>query len=240
MPESGRAKAGRELLSDGVRRRILTAILDGTLAAGERLHDEELIVWLGVSRTPIRTALERLSEVGLVEMEPNRFTRVALPTHACLADALAVYATLTATAARTRAPERTESDLLELSRRVARLTRPASTTASPQAHGSGPNADSSGPNAGGWWGDDDLRAIDSVVGFFAERSGNPILVSVLREVEMRLVFFLRALPVPVEAGAVASFATALLDAASDRDGESAAREITEFLTRRIVVVGGPA
>jgi DNA-binding GntR family transcriptional regulator len=70
----------RTLLRDSVRQRLRDAILDGTLEPGERLHDDELIAWLGVSRTPIREALGQLATSGLVEMSANRFTRVAKPT----------------------------------------------------------------------------------------------------------------------------------------------------------------
>lgn len=68
----------RLLLRDVAREKIRDAILDGTLKAGELLNDDELQRWLGVSRTPIREALNELARVGLIEMEPNRFTRVAL------------------------------------------------------------------------------------------------------------------------------------------------------------------
>jgi DNA-binding GntR family transcriptional regulator len=67
----------RVSLSDEAYSRIEAAILDGTLAPGERLRDPDLVQWLGISRTPIRHALERLMTQGLVEMERNRFTRVA-------------------------------------------------------------------------------------------------------------------------------------------------------------------
>lgn len=71
--------AERRLLRDTVREQLRTAILDGTLEPGERLHDDELISWLGVSRTPLREALADLTRAGLVEMAPNRYTRVAIP-----------------------------------------------------------------------------------------------------------------------------------------------------------------
>jgi DNA-binding GntR family transcriptional regulator len=71
--------AERQLLRDTVRSRIRDAIVDGTLEPGERLHDDELIAWLQVSRTPIREALGDLVRAGLVEMAPNRYTRVATP-----------------------------------------------------------------------------------------------------------------------------------------------------------------
>lgn len=59
---------------------MLAALRDGTLQHGERLNDDELVQWLGVSRTPIREAIAKLVDIGLVEMEANRYTRVATPT----------------------------------------------------------------------------------------------------------------------------------------------------------------
>ncbi|HXH34758.1 MAG TPA: GntR family transcriptional regulator [Plantibacter sp.] len=59
--------------------RIRSAIYDGTLQPGEPLLDHELQAWLGCSRKPIREALNDLERLGLVEMEPQRFTRVATP-----------------------------------------------------------------------------------------------------------------------------------------------------------------
>jgi DNA-binding GntR family transcriptional regulator len=56
---------------------MLAAIQDGTLEPGERLNDEQLTAWLGVSRTPVREAIARLESEGLVEMAANRYTRVA-------------------------------------------------------------------------------------------------------------------------------------------------------------------
>ena len=56
---------------------MLEAIENGTLEAGERLNDDELTSWLGVSRTPVREAIARLESEGLVEMAANRYTRVA-------------------------------------------------------------------------------------------------------------------------------------------------------------------
>lgn len=58
-------------------RAIRDAIVDGTLAPGERLNDPDLVAWLGVSRTPVREALGRLEQVGLVRTEPGRRTVVS-------------------------------------------------------------------------------------------------------------------------------------------------------------------
>ncbi|MGE1115577.1 GntR family transcriptional regulator [Priestia megaterium] len=51
-------------------------IIDGTLLPGERLVDAELAEALGVSRTPIREALQLLEIQGLVELLPRKDTRV--------------------------------------------------------------------------------------------------------------------------------------------------------------------
>jgi DNA-binding GntR family transcriptional regulator len=68
----------RHLMRDTAYRALCDAIVVGTLAPGERLHDGELCEWLGLSRTPVRGALARLEDVGLIETAPQRFTRVAL------------------------------------------------------------------------------------------------------------------------------------------------------------------
>jgi len=47
-------------------------ILSGELCAGTRLKEQELSIRLGVSRTPIRGALQRLADEGLVEIMTNR------------------------------------------------------------------------------------------------------------------------------------------------------------------------
>ncbi|MGN7191323.1 MULTISPECIES: GntR family transcriptional regulator [unclassified Curtobacterium] len=79
MPVPSSTPTEHQLLRDTVRLKIHAAIMDGTLEPGERLNDEELIAWLGVSRTPIREALSQLARAGLIEMAPNRYTRVTTP-----------------------------------------------------------------------------------------------------------------------------------------------------------------
>ncbi|WP_127819215.1 GntR family transcriptional regulator [Microbacterium sp. CPCC 204701] len=69
----------RTVLCDEVYARLGEAILDGRLAPGEQLRDQELAERLGVSRTPVREALQRLARTGLVEVSPNRYTRVSIP-----------------------------------------------------------------------------------------------------------------------------------------------------------------
>jgi len=77
IPTATADSGPRRLLRDVVFEKMLAAIVDGTLEPGERLNDDELVKWLGVSRTPVREAIAQLHTYGLVEIEANRYTRVA-------------------------------------------------------------------------------------------------------------------------------------------------------------------
>lgn len=57
--------------------RLRNGILEGTFAPGAQLRDKELAQQFGVSRTPIREALIRLENEGLVRTFPNRSTEVS-------------------------------------------------------------------------------------------------------------------------------------------------------------------
>jgi len=67
----------RVCLNDAAYDRLRDWILDGTLAPGEALRDEALAEALGMSRTPIRDALHRLEEEGLVVTNAARRTYVS-------------------------------------------------------------------------------------------------------------------------------------------------------------------
>lgn len=86
--KSGVEPPKRTLLRDTVFEKLRDSILDGTLQPGERLHDAEIEQWLGVSRTPVREALNELVRIGLIESSPNRYTRVATPRDEDAIDAL--------------------------------------------------------------------------------------------------------------------------------------------------------
>ncbi|GAA3581646.1 GntR family transcriptional regulator [Amycolatopsis ultiminotia] len=67
----------RSLLRDEAYQRIRQAIIDGSLAPGTPLRDADLAGELGLSRAPVRQALLRLAEDGLVVSKPQSYTRVA-------------------------------------------------------------------------------------------------------------------------------------------------------------------
>lgn len=102
---SDQAVTTRVLLRDEAYARLRDAILDGTLEAGEHLRDTDLSSWLGISRTPIREALARLEDCGLVQSAPNRYTRVAPLDRRDTQDAFQVVAALHALAATLGVPQ---------------------------------------------------------------------------------------------------------------------------------------
>lgn len=104
----------RSLLRDDVFGRLRDAIVDGTLAPGEQLKDLELASWLGVSRTPVREALLRLAESGLVVASPGRSTVVAGLDQRAVRDARDVVAAMHEVAVREAVGSMTRADIRQM------------------------------------------------------------------------------------------------------------------------------
>src|SRR5438445_2562576 len=68
-----RARSRAEFVYESLR----DAISDGRIAGGERVREEEVARNLGVSRTPVREALQRLHERGLLVLGAGRGLVVA-------------------------------------------------------------------------------------------------------------------------------------------------------------------
>ncbi len=71
------AQLNRQSIRDDVYDILLNWIMMGVLRPGEKVVDKELAEHLGVSRTPVREAIRRLEDKGLVESSANRWTRIA-------------------------------------------------------------------------------------------------------------------------------------------------------------------
>ncbi|WP_415853360.1 GntR family transcriptional regulator [Sinomonas sp. G460-2] len=65
-------RAEPALLTDQVYATIHEAILSGDLPAGSRLTVRELAEQVGTSAMPVREAIRRLEEAGMVERQPHR------------------------------------------------------------------------------------------------------------------------------------------------------------------------
>ena len=61
----------RRSLHDEVADRLRDMIVEGKLAAGERVNEAALCEKFGVSRTPLREALKVLASEGLVHLLPR-------------------------------------------------------------------------------------------------------------------------------------------------------------------------
>ncbi|WP_080872941.1 GntR family transcriptional regulator [Oceanobacillus timonensis] len=66
-------------LSDKIYNYLLHRIVNNELEPGTRIEYDELIESLNVSRTPLREAINRLSDDGLVEIKPRSGTFVKVP-----------------------------------------------------------------------------------------------------------------------------------------------------------------
>jgi DNA-binding GntR family transcriptional regulator len=69
-------------LSDEAAERLRAAIRNGTLAPGMRLIERDVAERLGMSRIPVREAIQRLVEEGLLKKTPHRGTFVYIPSRA--------------------------------------------------------------------------------------------------------------------------------------------------------------
>jgi DNA-binding GntR family transcriptional regulator len=102
---------GRVLLRDQAADRIREAIVAGDLPPGSVIKDAALAVRLGLSVAPVRAALARLADEGLVESKPQSHTRVTPLVLRPVRDAAAVVRAMHELAAREAAGRATEDDV---------------------------------------------------------------------------------------------------------------------------------
>ena len=98
-------------------------ILSGKLPSGSRLGEIALAERLGVSRTPVREAVQRLAQDGLVEVSANRGAKVKTVSTADVEDVYAVREVLDGLAARLAATHRTPEQLEVMQHALDRLER---------------------------------------------------------------------------------------------------------------------
>ena len=102
-------------------RRLRQLIVDGTLAPGQRIFENELADQLGISRTPLREALRQLETEGLVQMNARRGAMVARLSAADMHEEFLIRATLEGLAIELAAPRLTPEHFHELGRQLARM-----------------------------------------------------------------------------------------------------------------------
>ncbi|HEY8981350.1 MAG TPA: GntR family transcriptional regulator [Streptomyces sp.] len=107
-------------LRDRVYEALLELIITRALGPGQHLVESELAGQLGVSRQPVREALQRLNTEGWVDLRPAQGAFVHEPTEEEADQLLTVRTLLEAEAAGLAAADPTEAGLAEL-REIQRL-----------------------------------------------------------------------------------------------------------------------
>jgi len=98
-----------------IRDTIREMVISGKLEAGERIDEKSLSEELGVSKTPIREALKVLASEGLIELLPNRGSRVIKPSREAIKNLFSVIACLERLAAEIVARDAPKHDIQMLS-----------------------------------------------------------------------------------------------------------------------------
>jgi DNA-binding GntR family transcriptional regulator len=153
---------------DAVYRKLKTAIRKRYIKQGSQLVEVALAQQLGVSRTPVRSAIKRLEAEGLVNSIPNRGAFVITPTQKEIEETFLVRAQLEIMAVRLACPRIKPKQLEELRALISMETEVFDES----------NLD------------DYYAANDSLHLKIAEMSGNKVLYSYIKELLDRTRIFL--------------------------------------------------
>ncbi|MFC8599430.1 MULTISPECIES: GntR family transcriptional regulator [unclassified Isoptericola] len=200
----GTLRTGRRPLADAVFDEIVTALLKGHFAPDEVLHEDDLMAWLGVTRTTLRTALEHLAERGFVHVDGPRRVRVAPADPAALAYAWRVAFALHARAVSALLPEADDATRAEFMEAIHRLRDHVER------------------------GEDHIEALKELMSFFTERHQNEVLRRASTELNARLIFLARAMPARSRPETLLELARRLELATHDGDGAAAHQAIDRF------------
>jgi GntR family transcriptional regulator of vanillate catabolism len=98
--------------------KLRESLLRGEFAPGERMSELPLVARLGVSRTPIRLALERLAHIGLLDLNTAGGFTVRGYTPAEALDAIEIRGVVEGTAARLASERLTDASELDTLRQL--------------------------------------------------------------------------------------------------------------------------
>lgn len=206
LPVKDTAPVERQLLRDVVYNRLYEGILDGTLEPGETLLDEKLTTWLGVSRTPIREALMKLADIGLVEMAPNRYTRVAPIDLRAIDEAIYTTGLLHEFAARTAVPRFDSAAIGRLDKALKEIKKSAKAGDLP-AEG---------------------RALNDFFLEFERNGDNQVLLTVSEGLSPQLLRYVSVWQLPFDTADIPARIAEIFDAIKAKDGEKAGELVKEL------------
>lgn len=195
LPRTSRREQIFDVLKD--------AIVSGDLAPGETLSDKKLEDWLGASRTPIRDAISRLANLGLVEVLPQKGTRVAPVVASEVAHTVETLGAIYAATVRQAVPLLTGADRARIRALSKSLARVRITP------------------------DERARAIDDLFFVFLRRYNNRLVLQVRDRLAPHIERALRVntlAPAPGGAEEVEN----LVRQATAGDADAAARTVSEY------------
>jgi len=198
-------------LREGVYETLLELIITRALRPGQHLVESELAARLGISRQPVREALQRLSTEGWVDLRPSHGAFVHVPTDEEAGQLLAVRSLMEAESARLAAANTTPQSIATLRDMCDQGVKALAA--------------------------DDVDAVvaanAALHAAIMELSGNKVLAELAAQVDRRVRWYYT--PVARQRGPESwTEHAALIDALAEHDGERAAqimREHTEQ-TRR--------
>ena len=132
QPSLGKIEQRRAV--DAVHDRLRHAILSRQFAPGERLDVDGIARQLGVSLTPVRSAIELLAAEGLVDVQPRSGTFVAMLTPEDVEETMDIRCALECLAAEKASSHLTASDLTSARKLLKQLGRPTRTAEERRAH----------------------------------------------------------------------------------------------------------
>src|SRR5205807_4012772 len=104
----------RQNLHNAIVTRVRDMIIEGVLEPGARIHEGNLGLSLGVSRTPLREALKFLASEGLIELVPTRGAVVRRFSPQDVQDSLSVLGYLEGLAGRFACARATDEEIAEI------------------------------------------------------------------------------------------------------------------------------
>lgn len=199
------ARMPRKLLRDQIYDTLLNAIVSGELAAGEPINDKQLETWLGASRTPIREAVNRLAGMGLIEVLPQRGTRIAPLDATRFSEEMEMLGVVYSAAVREAVALLTEGDrarIRELHERVSR-TKNALERA---------------------------RIVDALMSVFIDRYRNTLIQRIREKSVPHVTRMITARPGALDATATTAALDALATATEAGDADAAAAAAQAYFT----------
>jgi DNA-binding GntR family transcriptional regulator len=112
---------GYELLSHKVYQLIKNSIVENNLTAGSELKEEKVAKQLGISRTPVREAFQRLASEGFIKTLPNRKAVVRSLSILDICNFLHLRAVLEGLAARLATPNLDNRDIGKLELHIKKM-----------------------------------------------------------------------------------------------------------------------